>query len=50
MSEWAGVFNNPLIATAALDRLIHKGIGISLEGKSYRLEEFQKREKAKTKK
>lgn len=50
MSEWAGIFNNPLIATAALDRLVHKGMEISLEGKSYRLEQFQKRAKTKSKK
>jgi DNA replication protein DnaC len=51
MSEWAGVFNNALIATAALDRLVHSGIEISLEGNSYRLEQFQRRTKrsAKTK-
>ena len=43
MSEWAGVFNNPLIATAALDRLVHKGIEISLEGNSFRLDQYQRR-------
>jgi DNA replication protein DnaC len=45
MSEWAGVFNNQLIATAALDRLVHKGIEISLEGNSYRLSQYHKRSK-----
>lgn len=51
MDEWAGVFNNGLIGTAALDRLVHKGIEISFEGNSYRLEQFQKRVKTpKTKK
>lgn len=49
IGEWGGVFNNPLIATAALDRLVHKGIQISLEGNSYRLEQFQKRAKRDTK-
>lgn len=49
-SEWASVFNNALIATAALDRLVHKGLEILLEGKSYRLEQFQKRAKTRTKK
>lgn len=50
MSEWASIFNNALIATAALDRLVHKGIEVCLEGNSYRLDQFQKRVKAKMKK
>ena len=50
MSEWTGVFNNALIATAALDRLVHKGIEISLEGNSYRLEQFKSRTKRSVKK
>lgn len=50
MSEWTGVFNNALIATAALDRLVHKGIEISLEGNSYRLEQFKTRAKKSIKK
>ncbi len=50
MSEWSGIFNNALIATAALDRLVHRGIEISLEGNSYRLEQFQKRVKKERKK
>ena len=49
MSEWTSVFNNPLIATAALDRLVHKGIEITLEGNSYRLEQFRRRTKKTTK-
>jgi DNA replication protein DnaC len=50
MSEWANVFDNSLIATAALDRLVHRGIEITLGGKSYRLDQFQKRSKMKVKK
>lgn len=50
MSEWTGVFNNALIATAALDRLVHRGIEISLEGNSYRLEQFRSRAKRNAKK
>lgn len=42
-SEWASVFANPLLASAALDRLINKGTSIILEGGSYRLADFQKR-------
>jgi DNA replication protein DnaC len=49
MSEWASVFKNPLIASAAIDRLVHKAIEIIIEGGSYRLDQFKKRTKAKTK-
>lgn len=40
--EWAGVFTNPLLGSAALDRLVHKGIQIIIEGESFRLNEFKK--------
>jgi DNA replication protein DnaC len=40
--EWSGIFVNPLLGTAALDRLVHKGIQIIIEGSSYRLAEFKK--------
>lgn len=40
--EWPSIFNNPLIGTAALDRLVHKGIQLIIEGNSYRLAEFKK--------
>ncbi|MEQ8819886.1 MAG: ATP-binding protein [Sumerlaeia bacterium] len=34
--EWAGVFGNPLMASAALDRLTHHSHLLILEGESYR--------------
>lgn len=40
--EWPSIFVNPLLGTAALDRLVHKGIQIIIEGNSYRLAEFKK--------
>src|SRR5439155_22228618 len=40
--EWPSIFNNPLLGTAALDRLVHKGIQIVIEGNSYRLAEFKR--------
>lgn len=40
--EWPGIFANPLLGSAALDRLVHKGIQIIIEGNSYRLAEFKK--------
>lgn len=40
--EWPSVFTNALLGSAALDRLVHKGIQIIIEGNSYRLAEFKK--------
>lgn len=40
--EWPGIFVNALLGSAALDRLVHKGIQIVIEGGSYRLSEFKK--------
>lgn len=42
VDEWSKIFSNPLIGTAAVDRLVHKGIRIAIEGPSYRLEEYKK--------
>jgi DNA replication protein DnaC len=41
-SEWLSVFTNPLIGSAAMDRLIHKANKIEIEGPSYRLMGFEK--------
>ena len=42
-AEWQGVFANPLMASAAMDRLVHRACKIVIEGRSYRLESFVKR-------
>ena len=39
------VFSNPLMGSAAMDRLVHRGIKILIEGKSYRVDSFVKRSK-----
>lgn len=43
LTEWASVFSNPLIGTAAMDRLVHKGMEIIIDGESYRLDQFKKK-------
>ena len=48
-NEWPSIFTNPLLGSAALDRLVHRGIQIVMDGPSYRLSEFKKT-CAKTKK
>ncbi len=42
-----GVFSNPLMGSAAMDRLVHRGIKIVIQGQSYRLESFMKRAKSR---
>jgi len=44
-SEWLSVFSNPLMGSAAMDRLVHRGIKLVIEGKSYRVDSFVKRSK-----
>jgi DNA replication protein DnaC len=46
-AEWMGVFSNPLMGSAAMDRLVHRGIKIVIQGQSYRLESFMKRAKSR---
>lgn len=35
-NEWPAVFSNPLMGSAAMDRLVHKAIKIVIQGNSYR--------------
>jgi len=42
-SEWPAVFTNPLMGSAAMDRLVHRAVKLVIEGKSYRLDSFVKR-------
>lgn len=39
-AEWPLVFTNPLMGSAAMDRLVHRAIKIVIEGRSYRLNNF----------
>jgi len=44
-AEWPAVFSNPLMGSAAMDRLVHRGVKLVIEGKSYRVDNFVKRSK-----
>ncbi len=46
--EWMAVFANPLMGSAAMDRLVHRGLKIVIEGKSYRVDSFLKRSRTLT--
>ncbi|MGC8708612.1 MAG: ATP-binding protein, partial [Athalassotoga sp.] len=41
-NEWNKIFEDEVIATAVLDRLLHHSTIINIRGKSYRLREKQK--------
>jgi len=44
-AEWPTVFSNPLMGSAAMDRLVHRAVKLVIEGKSYRVDNFVKRGK-----
>ena len=37
--DWGGIFGDPIIATAILDRLLHHSTTINIRGESYRLKD-----------
>lgn len=37
--DWGGIFGDPIIATAILDRLLHHSTTVNIRGESYRLKE-----------
>jgi DNA replication protein DnaC len=41
-SDWGGIFGDPIIATAILDRLLHHSTTVNIRGDSYRLKERKK--------
>ena len=42
-NEWPLVFAKPLMASATMDRLVHRAGKIVIEGKSYRMDSFVRR-------
>jgi DNA replication protein DnaC len=46
--EWPSVFSNPLMSSAAMDRLVHHAVKFVIEGKSYRVESFSARQRSLT--
>jgi DNA replication protein DnaC len=41
-ADWGEVFNDHVLATAILDRLLHHATTINIKGESYRLREKKK--------
>ena len=42
-NEWPMIFANPLMGSAAMDRLVHRASKIVIEGRSYRVDAFIQR-------
>ncbi|MGH3504298.1 MAG: ATP-binding protein [Nocardioidaceae bacterium] len=43
VASWADRFGDPMMAAAILDRLLHKGIVVAIDGPSYRMRAHQAR-------
>jgi DNA replication protein DnaC len=41
-AEWPMIFDNPLMGSAAMDRLVHRAVKLVIEGESYRMNNFLK--------
>jgi DNA replication protein DnaC len=41
--DWGEIFNDQILATAILDRLLHHATTVNIEGDSYRLREKKKK-------
>jgi DNA replication protein DnaC len=46
IASWATAFGDPIVAAAMLDRLLHRGIVVGIDGPSYRLRSHQARAEA----
>ncbi len=42
-NEWSMVFANPLMGSAAMDRLVHRAVKIVIRGKNYQVDSFVRR-------
>jgi len=43
IASWASAFGDPIVAAAMLDRLLHRGVVVGIDGPSYRLRSHQAR-------
>jgi DNA replication protein DnaC len=46
IAGWGERLGDPMLAAAVLDRLLHKGIVVSIDGPSYRMRAHQQRSDA----
>lgn len=41
IKEWPGIFTNSLMGSAAMDRMVHRALKLTITGPSYRMKTFQ---------
>ncbi len=41
ISQWGEIFDDPVVAAAMLDRLMHRSVIIAIDGDSYRMRAHQ---------
>jgi len=46
VSSWGRIFDDPMVAAAMLDRLLHKSVVFNIEGESYRMRSHRARSEA----
>jgi DNA replication protein DnaC len=46
VSSWGKIFDDPMVAAAMLDRLLHKSVVFNIEGESYRMRSHRARSEA----
>lgn len=49
ISSWGDIFDDPMIAAAMLDRLLHRSVVFNIDGESYRMRSHQARTRKLTK-
>ena len=46
IASWGQIFDDPMIAAAMLDRLLHRSVVLQIEGESYRMRAHRARAEA----
>ena len=46
ISSWGRLFQDPMVAAALLDRVLHRSVVFNITGDSYRMRSYQARSKA----
>lgn len=44
--SWGKIFDDPMVAAAMLDRLLHRSVVFSIDGESYRMQQHRARSEA----
>ncbi|HEV2461005.1 MAG TPA: ATP-binding protein, partial [Ktedonobacterales bacterium] len=47
--DWTQVFADPVVASAIIDRLLHRATVLNIKGKSYRMRAYQEQQETREK-